>query len=343
MKSLSKPLFSFTILAAIVLSSCNSKKSDYQISNGIYWWSGSMVSYNSNFDEYLPWLKNNRISKIYFKMYDVDWNKGQGIFPADGLHEAPENKAIRLYHEFVPCIFITNAVFEHGTNVEIEELSKRLADKIDNSFIEYQIDCDWSISTKDKYFLLLTLLKQKRPKHLQSVTIRLFQYKYPEKTGIPPSDRGALMLYNFSSPKKYTQQNSIFDYDEALKYVSDKKYALPLDFILPSFGWSAVYNEQRFIGLLRNFDEQKALDFCIKNGPHIYASKLDTVIEDFYIRKGDEIKVENVDEKMLLNANKLIDKFKNTNQYTTSVFSLTNKTQQLLNHDIAKKIYAHSE
>jgi hypothetical protein len=343
MKLLFQSKLLFVIIVLGLLNACKSDKNKASITNGVYWWNGDMTRYNSNFELYLPWLKTNQISKIYYKQYDIDWNNAQGIFPINGMNEAPSDVAIRLYHQFIPCIFITNKVFENANESELKELSERLAAKIDSSFLEYQIDCDWSAGTRDKYFLFLDLLKQKLPKHIQSVTIRLFQYKYPDKTGIPPADRGALMLYNFNSPKNYSEQNSIFDKEEALKYVSTEKYKLPLDFILPSFSWSIIYANKVFVGLLRNFDAKNALTFCNQKSKNIFESKSDTVLEDFYIRKGNEIKVEDMDAKSMQEANDLIAKFKNTDQYTVSIFSLSDKTKSIVHHEVAKSIYRITE
>ena len=62
---------------------------------------------------------------------------------------------------------------------------------------EVQFDCDWTPSTRDAFFLFLKKIKKHLPKqtHL-SATIRLHQYKFPDKTGVPPVERGMLMFYN---------------------------------------------------------------------------------------------------------------------------------------------------
>jgi hypothetical protein len=320
------------------MSSCSKGDENANIQRGMYWWNGDVSGYNSGIDNFLPWLKDNNIQKIYFKLYDVDWNKAEGIFPADGPHSGGEGM-MNLYYEFVPCVFITNQVFENATESELTILSDRISAKIDTSYKEYQIDCDWSARTKDKYFFFLNTLKKKLPNHEMSVTIRLYQYKYPEKTGVPPASRGALMLYNFSSPKKYSEKNSIFDKEEAEKYITSKPYALPLDFILPSFSWSVLYQEKEFAGLLHSFSTEDAKSYCFKVSDNMYRSKVDTVIEEFYIRKGNLIKVEDINEARVFEAKELIKEFKNTDTYTLSIFSLNSGTQNLVNHEVSEKVF----
>lgn len=338
-----KLILHFSFLYAVfclsgLLSSCSKGDENAQVKRGIYWWNGDVEGYSSGISGFLPWLKNTKIEKIYFKLYDVDWNKAQGIFPADGPHESGTGM-MALYYQFVPCIFITNEVFENATEAELIILANRISAKIDTSCKEYQIDCDWSAKTKDKYFFFLNTLKKKLPGHQLSVTIRLYQYKYPEKTGVPPAARGALMLYNFSSPKQYSEKNSIFDKEKAEKYITGKPYALPLDFILPSFSWSVLYDNKTFAGLLRNFNRENAAGYCTKITENMYRCNTDTVIEEYYFRKGNLIKLESINEKSLLEAKELVKEFKNTDDYTLSVFSLTSTTQNLLNHEVSEKVF----
>ncbi len=69
-----------------------------------------------------------------------------------------------------------------------------------------QIDCDWTTKTAPKYFYFLQQIREKLDAHedggtfaslaMLSATIRLHQVKYPEKSGMPPVDKGVLMFYN---------------------------------------------------------------------------------------------------------------------------------------------------
>ena len=88
-------------------------------------------------------------------------------------------------------------------------------------FKELQIDCDWTESTRDKYFHLLSTLRNEleRNKQIISATIRLHQVKYAAITGIPPVHRGMLMYYNMGKINA-TDNNSVYDKKIAEKYIS---------------------------------------------------------------------------------------------------------------------------
>ena len=340
MKKIIYLLFISLIFAFI---GCSHKGENEQIHRGMYWWGGNISGYESNFTDHLEWLKQNKVEKIYYKLFDVDWNQLEGIYPADGPFEGPNNSILKVYHEFIPCVFITNQVFEHAKNAELNILAERIADKIDTNYKEYQIDCDWSIKTKTSYFEFLQILKSKLPKHKLSVTIRLFQYKYPEKTGIPPADKGALMLYNFNSPKKYSEHNSIFNKEEAEKYITSKVYPLKLDFILPSFSWSVLYDNKEFLGLMQNTNREDIEQFCTKKTNNIFICNVDTVVENFYLRRGNEIKIEDINAENIEDAHEFISKLVNSKEYTISVFSLTSNTTKLINNEVSKTIFASSK
>lgn len=340
---LSASLLLSTVLVFALFYACSPAQEHKNIKRGVYWWKGSVEHYDGGISPFLPWMKDNKIEKIYYKLYDVDWNQMQGIYPADGPYDGASGEVMKLYYESVPCVFITNAVFENATEPELNVLAERIVSKIDPAIQEYQVDCDWSAGTKEKYFYFLNTLKQKLPGKVLSVTVRLYQYKYPEKTGVPPADRGALMLYNFNSPKHYSEQNSIFSKEEAEKYITKEQYPVPLDFILPSFSWSVLYQHKEFMGLLRNVNRENAACYCTKLNDNLYRCNVDTVIEEFYIRKGNEIKLEDIDAQTLQEAGELVKQFKNTEDYTLSIFSLTSGTQNLVNHEVSAKVFGSAQ
>ena len=100
---------------------------------------------------------------------------------------------------------------------------------------EIQIDCDWTDSTRNRFFRFTrTLGKLAHAEHsLISATIRLHQIKYFERTGIPPVDRGVLMFYNMGKLAAASERSSIFNTEDAEKYTSRlSQYPLPMDLIV---------------------------------------------------------------------------------------------------------------
>ncbi|HMC85958.1 MAG TPA: hypothetical protein VKI61_10545 [Chitinophagaceae bacterium] len=65
----------------------------------------------------------------------------------------------------------------------LEQVNPGVNNKID----EIQIDCDRTNQNHEKYFQFLKIFKQLYPDKIISATIRLYPYKYFDKTGIPQS------------------------------------------------------------------------------------------------------------------------------------------------------------
>ena len=234
-----------------------------QLTKAFYYWKSefSLSEYEKRA------LTQNDINKLYIRFFDVDW---------DPISNQAVPKAVVYFKEnppvaFVPTVFITNRTLEKLSWGGIEELAKKVQQKIwqihrqhsqadipriDNSakfsrntlhIHELQIDCDWTLQTKAKYFELLNQLsKQLDANHSHfgykvalSATIRLHQIKFYRTTGVPPVARGMLMYYNMGDWKSPRTENSILDLNTASRYadyVSD--YPLPLDVVLPLFRWA---------------------------------------------------------------------------------------------------------
>jgi hypothetical protein len=126
----------------------------------------------------------------------------------------------------------------------IEEISTK--NKITSQ--EIQIDCDWTLKSKDNYLKFIERVKKLSGKKL-SATIRLHQVKYFKKTKIPNVDSGVLMYYNMGSIAP-DSLNSIYDQKIAERYLKSlKKYPMHLDFALPIYSWGIHIRNQKVIGL----------------------------------------------------------------------------------------------
>ncbi len=239
----------FGILFFFLTAGCNKSN---EVHSAVYYWQS-----NFELDEpKLNYLKNSDINRIYLRMFDITWNRQY-------LKSKPE-AVVRFGSEFpkhielVPVIYIANDVFRQEKN--IDELAKNLSHLLlsisDNNqlvFSEIQIDCDWTIATKEKFFNFLKLLCNYYPDKVLSATIRLHQVKYPEKTGVPPVDRGMLMFYNIGNIDSLNNSNSIFNESDAKKYINSvHQYALPLDVALPAYSWAIHFRNGKVKGLLND-------------------------------------------------------------------------------------------
>lgn len=325
-----KKIFFLFFLATIILG-CNKSKPDH-ITHAMYVWD-ERSHYDYLSTKELEFLKSNKVEQLFCKLADVSWNEIDHAFPYD-IKQLPNDEVLKTFMDITPCIFIENEVMLKSTQVELEYMAEKIAARIkkyDAHTKWCQIDCDWSAQSKDNYFFFLTTFKKHLDSTKLSVTLRLYQYKYPEKTGVPPADRAMLMLYNFNSPSVYRKENSIFDKAEATKYISDKKYPLPIDFALPAFSWNIVYNhEDKFVGFLTLNDTLKNISYIKPISDNMYEITADTTTETYYLRKGYKLKSEQIKRKELKEAYSLIDKFKNTDTFSVALFDLNDHTLKTL-------------
>ncbi len=208
-----------------------------------------------------------------------------------------------------------------------EEIVKTEKPKIEKLFQEILFDCDWYESTRDNYFYLLKKLKAKLPKYKIEATIRLWQYKYYEKAGIPPVDKGLLMCYNMSNVKEYNANNSIGSSKELSEYITHDNYPLRLDVALPLFSWSVLFRGGIFKGVISDiddFDKNKLLFSKISENK--YQLQDDILLGNFYARNGDEIRIEKISDEEIENMIHIIkDKIKIDNSTKVTFFSFDKK------------------
>lgn len=248
-------------------------------------------------------LRDNRCSRIYLRFFDVVYDEEQRKpLPIGIVRFADTPGSLSV----APVIFIKNAVFERCTNAALDTLSGQVAQLIGKisrragiSFDEVQIDCDWTTGTASAYFSFLRSLRKKYPdKELfrLSATIRLHQIKYARQQGIPPVDRGVLMYYNMGRIAADTL-NSIYEHGIAKRYLTSlKSYPLPLDIALPVFAWGIQVRDGGVIGLLNKTDQRTFADTLsfrpIAADRYIVTRAM--FKDGFYLKQGDEIKVEQV-------------------------------------------------
>ena len=352
------------LLIASFFFSC-SKKSSKNITRGYYFWRMNDVTEGEE-----KFLKQHGIQKLYVHLMDVDWSDSQGAIPIIDNELQLTNSALESYkgspRELVPVVFITNKTFERIDSFEIPLLATRLVrrclpayDALDKDYEErhdltsykgaitpkeIQFDCDWTATTKRNYFNFLREVKRLLPYEVQlTVTVRLHQFKHPDKTGVPPVDRGILMVYNISDPKQYGNHNSIFESNKAKAYFNSvKTYPLPLDLVLPAWSWCIVYRNKQFYQIENELTEQDLIHatFLKPTGDHRYSVTRDTVYRDLFLRPGDEIKAETIDEKDLAEAVTMAKKAINTDSFTISLFELSEKEFHRYSYETIDKVYS---
>ena len=138
----------------LLLGGCKDKKQSKTINRAVYFWK---TTFDLNQKE-TDFLEDKKVKKIYLRFFDVDMS-GNEVVPK-GIVRLNS----KVNQEIIPTVFITNRVFEKTKISEIANLAEKIVSqiqKISNSYKEIQIDCDWTLGTKDKYFYFLKTLRQK--------------------------------------------------------------------------------------------------------------------------------------------------------------------------------------
>ncbi|MDB4727505.1 hypothetical protein OAF63_01840 [Saprospiraceae bacterium] len=252
----------------------------------------------------VDYLDSFKIKKLYIKFFDVDWDFDK----KDAIPKADINfKTILDNIDIIPTIFITNRTFENISEKEIPELAKKTQRKIfalstqipGLKIREIQLDCDWTLSTKEKFFDFIDQFNNYISKEgvISSATIRLHQIKFFEKTGIPPVDRGMLMFYNMGDIENWLTENSILDLEIGKQYFKNfEKYPLDLDVALPIFHWGILFRDGQMIRILNNLSEIDLKDESRfrrieKNRFQVIKS---TYLNGHYLYEGDLFRLESI-------------------------------------------------
>lgn len=272
-----------------MLSAC--AKNDKPIIAFYYWKTNLKFS-----DKEKETIKENNVKKLYVRYFDIGLHPESNIpFPVSPVH-FKEN--IQDF-EIVPVVFIQNKVMLQ-TNPDLEDLAQKTfhliseinaKNKIESS--EIQIDCDWTLKSKDNYLKFIALFKKLSQKKL-SATIRLHQVKYFKKTKIPNVDSGVLMFYNMGSIAP-DSLNSIYSRKISERYLKSlKKYPLHLDFALPIYSWAIHIRNQKVLGLRSklNFSELKKDKNFEQISPIFFRVKQSNYKNGVYYEENDLLKTE---------------------------------------------------
>lgn len=196
-------------------------------------------------------LKDNNVSKLYIRYFDISLNpENQLPIPLSPIRFQQNTNNFTI----VPVVFIQNKVML-SPDLDIDDLAQKtlsLVEQINSKnkiqCNEIQVDCDWSLKSKENYLKFIERFKKLSHKKL-SATIRLHQIKYFKKTKIPNVDSGVLMYYNMGTIAP-DSLNSIYDKKIAERYLKSlKKYPLHLDLALPIYSWGVHIRNQKVIGL----------------------------------------------------------------------------------------------
>lgn len=262
---------------------------------------------------------------LYIKVLDIARDPGGDIRPY-ALLELKDSTGL-AGKTLIPVVFMTNGVFEGISPEKMDWLVQKTAVALRSACAQFpagaimpfgtagrreiQFDCDWTASTRAAFFRFLEKMRAQLPAETRlSATIRLHQYKFPQKTGVPPVDRGMLMFYNTGDIENPETGNSIFLPRDAEKYVlgAPRHYPLPLDLALPVFSWHLVF---RGGALWKIIPGELSLsdNACLKPLPTapeqqatLYQLECGTFLGGHYLRPGDLLRRETISPQNLAAA-----------------------------------------
>jgi hypothetical protein len=294
-------LFIFCLSLCIFATSCK-KHSNTTIA--FYYWK---TSYSVDTIQ-RQFIQQTNSKELYLRFFDVEWDTAK--------HQPKPNAAIQFQSKtgqlyITPVIYITNKTFEKLADTSVNTLARHcssllnfIAHQQNINYSKVQIDCDWSLTSRDRYFSFLKAFK-KINQHQIEATIRLHQVKYRQLTGVPSVDKGVLMFYNMGKVSANpSSPNSIYNYDDAAKYLDNlDNYPLPLDVALPLFSWSLQIRDGHILHLNNRItrDAFSGDNFSLLRN-NIYRAKRSFFFDGVYVKENDIFKLEDINAESLEKA-----------------------------------------
>lgn len=255
-------------------------------------------------------LHDNEVHKLYLRYFDIGLKDSVPI-PLSPIRFTDKTTGFKV----VPVIYVKNEVmlYDKLDLLHLAEQTISMVNKINDAHgievDEIQIDCDWTLSSRERFTSYISALR-KATSHKLSATIRLHQVKYYKETGVPEVDRGILMYYNMGQVAS-DDQNSIYDSQLAAKYTGSlSQYPLSLDVALPIFGWGVHIRNQKVVALIPKINEQQLGEKVKvrKLREHRFEVLEDVIAFGTYLREGDQVKIESVSKTAIKEMVSHLDK-----------------------------------
>lgn len=296
-------------------------------------------------DSLLSWADPKAEAVWYVRFFDIDAPAGTAsAVPVSRLEWGKP-----LPDTLVAAVFLTTRALAAVPADSLPSLAQKtwrlmtqMAEAANVHLAEVQIDCDWTPSLRDKYFSFLSAFRQMLPASCAlSATIRLHQVKWAERTGIPPVDRGMLMVYNTGDVRTPTTRNSILETEVLRQYLSGfDTYPLPLDVVWPLFEWGVVFRDGRFVRLISPLSDTDLRDTTrfAQAEDHRFAVRQSTYLKGHYLYAGDTIRLEAVPFDTLLLAARLLHRAMPRPPARVAFYHLDELVPQNWTHDQLRRI-----
>lgn len=313
-------------------------KAERTITFAHYWWNSR---YNPDTNQ-LAYLSDS--ATLFLHVFDLDASPDAQPKPMAEVRNYYHKQGTRL----IPVVYITQRSLKRMLPADDRKLAKNILNYTEqilgtqrNLWAGFQIDCDWTESTQNRYFQFLKTLKTEMKGLQLSATIRMHQIKFREKTGVPPIDRGVLMLYNAGKIEKLQRKNSIFEPSDIQPYLNRLgEYPIPLDYALPAFAWGLVYRMGKLVEILpeTDADSVRASSYFRRVDTDLFACNQSGFYHGFYFLKGDRMKFEAVDAARCKQAAELLLPYLKNDTFTIAFYQLGSPTYMRYDQQNLEKI-----
>lgn len=336
---------SILVISVFLLIGCKQKSI---IHPTFYYW---RTDYQNKKAE-TAYLNQFKSKSLYVRIMDVDFNPDLQlpvpVSPIKFSDPLPKETDI------IPVVFIVNEVFNKidtmQTAVMADRIAKFVAAKVKQAgkqnYKELQIDCDWTKTTRNRYFKFLEQLKANpllKGKTI-SVTLRLHQVKNIVSSGVPPAEKAILMCYNMGNLRKYGDQNSILDQHEMDIYLKDylAQYPLPLDVALPLFEWAVVFRNGQYAGISKRISKVQIDDkklFKQRGNSILYDLQVDYPAAG--LKQGDVVRWEQISAEDLLVTSKFLSRYLAARDRNLIFYHLDTDLLKHFTHEDFQKVIAN--
>lgn len=331
-------IFGRCLFLVFLFASCKNRE-EREVQRSFYYW--KTVFQLSGAEQEA--LSRHSVNNLYVKFFDVEWNNSTQT--AEPVAKSIFQQAPAPEITITPVVFITQEPLVKSDTSALRQLAANINNLLSSiatnnqlkTSNEVQIDCDWTVKTKDAYFYLIRELKKQSffQDKTVSTTIRLHQLKFISQNGVPPVDKGLLMCYNMGNLRQPQTNNSIIEEDELKKYINNLyTYPLPLDIALPIFDWYILLEGAQYKGLVRDFDpgeehrNKGRIDF-----------KTDTVISGYAFKAGQWLRHETSDPDVVRSCAEHISKKLKTDRVSVILYHLDQKNLSKYNQNDLESFY----
>jgi len=333
---------SILLFTALLFTTCKQK---FAVHPTFYFW--RTVYKNQKLET--NYLNDFQSKSLYVRIMDVDINPDtQEPVPVSPISF---DDALPKQTDIIPVVYLVNNIFNNFSEAQSKLLANRISKfvtaKVNQSgksnYKEIQIDCDWTKTTRDKYFNFLNHLKLNpllKGKEI-SVTLRLHQVKNLVSSGIPPVKKVMLMCYNMGNLRKYGEQNSILDMQEMETYLKNKleTYPLKMDVALPIFSWAVAFRKEKYAGISKRIDKEQLSDKKLfKRRENSILYDVQTDYQQAGLKTGDVVRWEEIALDDLLATSRFLSRYLKPEERNLVFYHLDTDLLKTFKHDDLQKV-----